>query len=109
MSARLMLASLAFICTATPVLASEQDRVSVEVSVKDLDLSTTKGQNLLNTRVSRAAQKICRSHRIGLAARALEMDCVKSVLARTKPQVEVAIANFRSRTRIATVQVSNIS
>jgi len=109
MSARLMLASLAITCTATPVLASSQEMVSVEVSVEDLDLSTTKGQNLLNTRVSRAAKKICRTYHIGLAARALEMECVKSVLARTKPQVEVAIANSRSQTRIASVQVSKIS
>jgi UrcA family protein len=107
MNIRILLASLALTTTAAPVLASSQDQVSVEVAVEDLDLSTQKDQKRLGIRVNRAAQKICRSDRIGVAARAIEMECVKVVLAKTRPQIEVAIANSRSRVRIATVQVNN--
>jgi UrcA family protein len=101
MKLRLMLASLALTCTTAPALAAQQDRVSVEVGVEDLDLSTARDQNRLDTRINSAAQKVCRSGVGGTAARMIETSCVKAALANAKPQVEVAIASSRGQVRIA--------
>lgn len=104
MNVRLMLASLALTCTTAPALAAQQDRVSVEVGVEDLDLSTARDQNRLDARIHSAARKICRSGSVGTAARMIEASCIKATLANAKPQVEVAIANSQRPIRIATVQ-----
>jgi UrcA family protein len=106
MSVRIMLASLAITLTAAPAFAASQDQVSVEIGVDDLDLSTAKDQERLDTRIQSAAQKICRLGIGGTAARVIETGCIKAVLASTTPQVEVAIANSRNPVRIAAVKLN---
>ncbi len=88
---------------AAPALAAEAE--TVQVRVADLDLSSEKGQQRLETRVKNAARDLCSTGAAGAAERAREAQCVADALAAAKPQADRAIARAESGTQLALLMV----
>ena len=80
----------------TPAAAA-RDGDSVRVSTHDLDLSTTRGQRVLDLRISRAASALCdtTNERFDAAVRTSQRQCRQAAIASAKSMKDGA-------TRIAT-------
>ncbi|APZ97321.1 hypothetical protein BWQ93_01545 [Sphingopyxis sp. QXT-31] len=84
---------------AVPAIAAEGQ--TAEVRIADLDLSTAKGQQRLETRVKSAARSLCNAGIGGTAERARETQCIADALAAAKPQADRAIARAAGGTQLA--------
>jgi len=71
------------------------DWKSKEVAHADLDLSTSKGQERLKTRVKQAVKQVCgRPRAITLNERADQNKCEKDAMSRAMPKAEQTIAAY---------------
>lgn len=84
---------------AAPALAA--DAPTAEVRIADLDLSTARDQQRLETRVKSAARTLCHTGIGGTAERARETQCIADALAAAKPQADRAIARAAGGTQLA--------
>lgn len=94
------MASLAAVCTATPAFA--QDERSMTVRYGDLDLSSDRGVERLNTRVRMAANKVC-DVRLARDLNAVRQAyaCRDTALDRATRDVDFAVARARSDQQLA--------
>lgn len=84
---------------ATPVLAEEGERLSIEVKVDDINLASPSGQKLLDRRIERAVRTVCRLDAPTTGSRILtqeKRDCLVAARADARQQVAL-IAGDRQR------------
>ena len=80
----------------TPALAGNADRMSVSVSVADIDLATAKGQRTLDRRLEKAVRTVCRATDLTTGSRILSQEsrvCVAKTRASVKQQLAALPAN----------------
>lgn len=91
--------SASALAISTPAMA---DWTAKEVHYDDLDLSTTKGQERLKTRVRQAVKQVCESPRAMTVAERLDRNnCKSSSMARAMPKAEQTIAAYLESRRLA--------
>jgi UrcA family protein len=74
----------------TPALAGNTDRMTMTVSVADIDLATAKGQRTLDRRLEKAVRTVCRATDLTTGSRILSQEsrvCVAKARASVKPQL----------------------
>ncbi len=79
----------------TPAIAGELDRTGIQVTYSDLDLSTAKGQKILDNRVAKAARNVCRANNPATGTRIISQEasaCLAKARAEAKQQVAALIA-----------------
>lgn len=92
---RLLLTAALAASLVTPAMAG-----TVDVRTSDLDLSTAQGRAMLDTRVGRAARKVCAAPGVrGVAELARADECRRTALAAAQPHVTALVA--RADTRLA--------
>lgn len=80
----------------TPAFAQEFERTNVSVSYTDLDLSTAKGQKILEQRVEKAARHACRTTALSTGTRIINqnsLSCLAKARSEAKRQVAAVLAN----------------
>jgi UrcA family protein len=84
-------AALGLVCSAaTPVLAAEAERMSIEVKYDDINLATASGQKLLDKRIERAIRTVCRTDQPTTGSHILSQekrDCLVKARADARQQV----------------------
>lgn len=84
----------AALCTAGLFAAPTAFAKSVEVSYKDLDLTTTEGQQALTKRIDTAARGVCRVQRPTtgtLIGSTVDRECYKQALKDVRERVAAAV------------------
>ena len=75
---------------------------SKPVYYQDLDLSSSKGQERLQTRIRSAVNQVCGSQNvIGLAEKVQRLRCKAEAMAAATPEVEQTIARYQDGKRLA--------
>ena len=97
---------LALSCAAAAVMAVSAPAVAgvktKPVYYNDLDLSSTAGQQRLQTRVKYAVRQVCGSPRaFGLAEKADLKRCEANAMAKAMPKAEQTIARYKDAKRLA--------
>ncbi|UVO55666.1 UrcA family protein [Sphingomonas sp. SUN039] len=94
MNILITLLAAAVVTAAVPV--SAQETASVRVATRDIDLSTTQGQRILDLRIDRAAHSLCdlANERFDLNVRVAQRQCRQAA-------VESAIASVQTSIRLA--------
>jgi len=80
----------------SPVMAGETERMTVKVSLSDLDLATAKGQRELDQRLNRAVRTVCRTTSVTTGSRILSQearDCLAKARTSVKQQLAALSAN----------------
>lgn len=97
----------------TPALAIDggvdtpSDRASVRVSHADLNLASAAGQEILDRRIKRAAEKVCGRLNGTLRTDMKVRKCRRGAIAAAQPSRDLAISNY-SGERLASAQSSDI-
>lgn len=94
------LAAIALPATAPAVAATP----SIDVPVADLDLSQAADRAVLDSRIERAARKVCSSGMKGANAQRIESECRAQAVSNAARQADLAIASARE-TRFASITV----
>ena len=82
--------------------AHRSDVVEQKVHYSDLDLNSTQNQLVLVSRVKKAADKVCNIIYSGQSPMAkFESRCTQTVYREARPQIDLAIANANTGTRVA--------
>lgn len=92
-------AALGLACTTTPALAGDDQRMSLEVELGDIDLASASGQKLLDQRIEKAARTVCRVTDVETGTRLMNRDartCLAKARADARQQV-AAITGDRQR------------
>lgn len=104
----LPLAALAL--TAGPAIAQTEEMVRNTVTTADLDLSTPAGAATLDRRIGAVIERMCSVRGVrGLHVRVDAEKCRRTARASVETQVADAIAQARSRLRVASIQRGNAS
>jgi UrcA family protein len=83
-------------------LSATAETVALPVSHAGLDLASARGQAILERRIAVAARRICRTDQLmELAMIVASRRCYRETLARTRPQVDRAIALAQPSMRTA--------
>jgi UrcA family protein len=89
-------AALGLACsTATPVLAGNDDGMSVKVLLADINLASPSGQKLLDRRIEYAARTVCRADVPTTGSRILTQD-KRDCLAKVRSDARQQVAAFTS-------------
>lgn len=92
-------AAVAAFAVSAPAVAGEKTK---PVYYQDLDLSSAKGQERLQTRIKNAVTQVCGSPRaFSIAERADRARCEAEAMASAMPQVERTIASYQEGKRVA--------
>jgi UrcA family protein len=75
----------------TPALAGEMVPMAIKVTAADLDLSTAKGQKMLDQRIEKAARTVCRTTSLTTGSRILSQEA-KTCLAKARSDARVKVA-----------------
>lgn len=88
------LAAVALLGMAGAATAGEPDAKlpTAEVHYGDLDLATSEGRDKLETRVERAARRVCPAFSRDIKMNARARECRKVALNAVRPQIEMAVA-----------------
>ncbi len=79
-----------------PAFAEEYEHKTLSVTYADLDLSTAKGQKILDQRVEKAVRHVCRMTNLDSGTRIMNSDalnCLAKARADAKRQVAVLMTN----------------
>jgi UrcA family protein len=80
------------------------DWKSKQVGHEDLDLSTSKGQERLKTRVKQAVKQVCRSPRAYTLKERMDQNrCESEAIARAMPKAERTIAAYLQNRQLASL------
>jgi UrcA family protein len=80
----------------SPALATNAERMTIEVTTADLNLATVEGQKTLDRRVEKAARSVCRATSLSTGSRVLSHEaqtCLAKARADAKRQVAALMAN----------------
>ena len=94
----LAIAAAAIGLVATPALADTEQRATMKVSTAGLDLNTMEGQQILESRIDRAAREVCEFDRVTLGTRRVSSatrDCVAKARASAQAQMATLIEDQR--------------
>ena len=92
-------AAAAAFAVSVPAIAEEPSKA---VYYQDLDLSSAKGQERLQTRIRSAVNQVCGSQNVvSLAEKMKRLRCKTEAMAAATPKVEQTIANYQGRKRLA--------
>ena len=89
-------ATIGLAVTAAPAFAD--DRPTMNVSLKGLDLDTAEGQKMLDTRIDRAAREVCGYDKVRTGTRMRStavQDCYEKARASAKQQVAAIVEQRR--------------
>lgn len=81
---------------ASPALAGEGERMTIEVSTADLNLATVEGQKTLDRRVEKAVRSVCRTTSLSTGSRILT-DEARTCLARARSDARRQVAVITER------------
>ncbi len=87
-------AALSLAVVATPVMAGSDEKPTMTVETRDLDLSTVEGQERLDRRIDQAAKKICETNAVRTGTRlksASRSSCYKNAVKSVEKQVATMI------------------
>lgn len=86
-------------CLSSAAHADVREPVTARVSVAGLDLASAEGRRILDARIDRAAQRVCRSRLLGLRGTADEQRCREEMhrdaQVRVAQLLPVAVASVR--------------
>jgi UrcA family protein len=88
----------AALCTVGLFSAPAAFAATTEVRYKDLDLTTTDGQQQLQSRIEKAAREVCRVNRASTGTHltsTVDRQCYKQAMTQVRDQVASAVDNSR--------------
>jgi UrcA family protein len=87
-------AALATVATFAATSSARAETTTVQIG--DLDLSTAEGQAKLESRIDRAARRVCKDAVTGSRVAAIDAECVKNAKASIEKQLTARSATSRN-------------
>lgn len=81
----------------TPALAGNTDRMTMTVSIADIDLATAKGQRALDQRLEKAVRTVCRATDPTTGSRILSQES-RACVAKARASVKQQLAALSAKT-----------